>query len=116
MHRTPEVGTCLPNWAPECRTVRQSPTDIHTESAAISGAERSVVTAILTSGCSFIAGSAVAIVSGRRDALEQYSLRLIEHGEQHEIQNTGRSGLKTLNFYSPPRYTKGGDESPPAKP
>jgi mannose-6-phosphate isomerase-like protein (cupin superfamily) len=63
-----------------------------------------------------IAGSGVAIVSGRRHALKQHSLLLVEHGEQHEIRNTGRSTLKTLNFYSPPGYTKGGDELPNAKP
>jgi mannose-6-phosphate isomerase-like protein (cupin superfamily) len=63
-----------------------------------------------------IAGSGVAIVSGRRHALKPYSLLLIEHGERHEIRNTGRGALKTVNFYSPPGYTKDGDELPAAKP
>jgi mannose-6-phosphate isomerase-like protein (cupin superfamily) len=63
-----------------------------------------------------IAGSGIAIVSGRRHALKPYSLLLIEHGERHEIRNTGRGALKTVNFYSPPGYTKAGNELPSAKP
>jgi mannose-6-phosphate isomerase-like protein (cupin superfamily) len=61
-------------------------------------------------------GSGVAIIKGRRHALKAHSLLLIEHGEQHEIRCTGRTALKTLNFYSPPGYSKAGDELPPAKP
>jgi mannose-6-phosphate isomerase-like protein (cupin superfamily) len=38
------------------------------------------------------------------------SLVLIEHGDQHEIRNTGRRDLKTLNIYIPPAYTADGDE------
>jgi mannose-6-phosphate isomerase-like protein (cupin superfamily) len=63
-----------------------------------------------------ISGSGASIVGGRRHALKQHSLLLIEHGERHEIRNTGRIPLKTLNLYSPPGYTKGGDELPRAKP
>ncbi len=44
------------------------------------------------------------------------ALLLIERGERHEIRNTGRQLLKTLNFYSPPAYTAAGDELPAAKP
>jgi len=62
-----------------------------------------------------VAGTGAAIVSGHRHALRPHSLLLIEHGEHHEIRNTGRTVLKTLNFYSPPGYTKGGDELPAAK-
>ena len=40
---------------------------------------------------------------------------LIERGEEHEIRNTGRGNLKTLNFYVPPAYTKGGNERPAGK-
>jgi mannose-6-phosphate isomerase-like protein (cupin superfamily) len=63
-----------------------------------------------------VAGTGVAMVSGTPHPLRRHSLLLIEHGEQHEIRNTGRSALKTLNFYSPPGYAKAGDELPPAKP
>jgi mannose-6-phosphate isomerase-like protein (cupin superfamily) len=63
-----------------------------------------------------ISGTGAAIVGGRRHALRSHSLLLIEHGERHEIRNTGRTLLKTLNLYSPPGYTKSGDELPSAKP
>jgi mannose-6-phosphate isomerase-like protein (cupin superfamily) len=63
-----------------------------------------------------MAGRGLAIVGGKRHALKPHILLLIEHGEQHEIRNTGHIFLKTLNFYSPPGYTRAGDELPPAKP
>jgi mannose-6-phosphate isomerase-like protein (cupin superfamily) len=63
-----------------------------------------------------MAGAGIAIVSGRRHALKRHTLLLIEHGEMHEIRNTGRGPLKTMNFYSPPGYTKAGIELPAAKP
>jgi mannose-6-phosphate isomerase-like protein (cupin superfamily) len=37
---------------------------------------------------------------------------LIERGVKHEIRNTGRTPLKTLNVYVPPAYKKSGDELP----
>jgi hypothetical protein len=40
----------------------------------------------------------------------------IEHGDQHEIRNTGRRLLNTLNSYSTPAYSKNGDPLPRAKP
>jgi len=63
-----------------------------------------------------VAGSGVAHIKGRRHPLTEGTLLLIEHGEQHQITNTGRVPLETLNFYSPPAYTRGGNELPPAKP
>jgi mannose-6-phosphate isomerase-like protein (cupin superfamily) len=63
-----------------------------------------------------VAGSGVANIKGQRYPLKAGALLLIEHGDQHEIRNTGRGLLKTLNFYSPPAYTRGGDELPRAKP
>lgn len=62
-----------------------------------------------------VSGKGTAWVAGRRHVLRQYSLLLIEHGERHEIRNTGRIPLKTLNLYSPPGYTRAGNELPPAK-
>lgn len=44
------------------------------------------------------------------------ALSQIEHKDRHEIRNTGRSLLRTLNFYVPPGYTKAGNELPAAKP
>jgi mannose-6-phosphate isomerase-like protein (cupin superfamily) len=61
-------------------------------------------------------GTGVAMVGRRRIALRRHALVLIEHGEQHEIRNTGKALLKTLNFYSPPGYTASGNERPAAKP
>jgi mannose-6-phosphate isomerase-like protein (cupin superfamily) len=58
------------------------------------------------------AGAGVAIVNGRRITLTRGSLLLIERGDRHEIRNTGRTPLKTLNVYVPPAYTKSGDELP----
>jgi mannose-6-phosphate isomerase-like protein (cupin superfamily) len=63
-----------------------------------------------------ITGNGTAIVSGRRHALKRHSLLLIEHGERHQILNNGSVDLKTINFYSPPGYTKGGNELPAGKP
>jgi mannose-6-phosphate isomerase-like protein (cupin superfamily) len=63
-----------------------------------------------------VAGRGVAKVEGQRYALKLGSLLLIEHGDQHEIRNTGRQLLKTINFYSPPAYTSAGDELPRGKP
>jgi len=57
-------------------------------------------------------GSGVAIVNGRRVRLRAGSVLLIERGDRHEIRNTGRTPLRTLNVYVPPAYTKSGDELP----
>jgi mannose-6-phosphate isomerase-like protein (cupin superfamily) len=59
-----------------------------------------------------VAGRGTARIKGRRYALKEGTLLLIEHGDEHEIRNTGRSLLKTLNIYSPPAYTASGDELP----
>ena len=63
-----------------------------------------------------VEGRGVAKVKKKRYPLRPGSLLLIEHGEEHEIENTGKAALKTLNFYSPPDYTKSGNELPRAKP
>jgi mannose-6-phosphate isomerase-like protein (cupin superfamily) len=57
-------------------------------------------------------GRGVAIVNGRRLPLKSGSLILIERGDRHEIRNTGRTPLRTLNVYVPPAYTAAGDERP----
>lgn len=57
-------------------------------------------------------GRGTAIVNGRRIALKAGSLILIERGTRHEIRNTGRTPLRTLNIYVPPAYTANGDELP----
>jgi mannose-6-phosphate isomerase-like protein (cupin superfamily) len=55
-------------------------------------------------------GSGVAIIEGRRHSLRAGTLILIERGNRHEIRNTGRRPLRTLNVYVPPAYTKSGNE------
>jgi mannose-6-phosphate isomerase-like protein (cupin superfamily) len=59
-----------------------------------------------------VAGTGTALIKGNRYPLKSGSLLLIEHGDRHEIRNTGRTLLKTLNFYSPPAYTPEGEELP----
>jgi mannose-6-phosphate isomerase-like protein (cupin superfamily) len=56
-----------------------------------------------------VAGAGRAVVGTRRVAIKPNSLLLIEKGEAHQITNTGRTPLVTLNFYAPPAYTKAGD-------
>ena len=63
-----------------------------------------------------VSGRGVATINKRRYTIGAGSLLLIERDDKHEIRNTGRAMLKTLNFYVPPAYTKGGDERPAAKP
>jgi mannose-6-phosphate isomerase-like protein (cupin superfamily) len=57
-------------------------------------------------------GTGAAIVNGRRQTLKPGSLLLIERGDIHEIRNTGRTPLRTIDIYVPPAYTKSGDELP----
>lgn len=63
-----------------------------------------------------VSGSGRAIIKGKTYPLREGVLLLIEHGDQHEIRNSGRAPLKTLNFYSPPAYRADGEELPAAKP
>ena len=59
-----------------------------------------------------IEGKGAAIVNRRRIPIVAGTLLLIERGDRHEIRNTGRRLLKTLNFYVPPAYAKDGSELP----
>ncbi len=59
-----------------------------------------------------LAGTGVATLGGRRHRVKAGSLVLIERGTTHEIRNTGRTPLKTLNVYVPPAYRPDGDELP----
>ena len=63
-----------------------------------------------------VSGTGVAKVNGRQYRLRQGVVMLIEHGDEHEIRNNSRRPLRTLNFYSPPAYTRAGDPLPRAKP
>ena len=59
-----------------------------------------------------LSGTGTAVVNGKRHALRAGSLVLIERGDTHEIRNSGRTMLRTLNFYVPPAYTADGNELP----
>lgn len=63
-----------------------------------------------------VAGKGTATVNGKRHALKAGTLLLIERDDRHEIKNTGRSALRTLNFYVPPAYSKGGKPLARARP
>src|SRR3569833_398594 len=62
-----------------------------------------------------VTGRGTVRVNGKRYSLAAGSLLLIEHGDRHEIKNTGGELLRTLNIYVPPAYSADGDELPPAK-
>jgi mannose-6-phosphate isomerase-like protein (cupin superfamily) len=63
-----------------------------------------------------VSGSGRATVNGKRMSLREGTLHFLEHEERHEIKNTGRTLLKTLNFYCPRGYSKGGNPLPAARP
>jgi mannose-6-phosphate isomerase-like protein (cupin superfamily) len=56
-----------------------------------------------------ISGTGRAKTNGRSVAIEEGSLLLIEKNEAHQITNTGKRPLVTLNFYAPPAYTENGE-------
>jgi mannose-6-phosphate isomerase-like protein (cupin superfamily) len=59
-----------------------------------------------------VGGEGEAIIEGEHIELREGTLVLIEPGDAHEIRNTGREPLRTLNVYVPPAYTPAGDELP----
>ncbi len=63
-----------------------------------------------------VSGTGEAIINGTTHALKEGTLLLIERGDRHEIRNTGRTPLRTLNLYVPPAYTTEGEELPAGKP
>jgi len=59
-----------------------------------------------------VSGRGSAILGGVRHALRSGTLLLIERGAAHEIRNTGRRPLRTLNVYVPPAYRADGKPLP----
>src|SRR5205807_1886187 len=59
-----------------------------------------------------VAGGGLAVVNGKRHVLRAGSLVLIEKGDTHEIRNTERTLLETLNLYVRPAYRSEGEELP----
>ena len=62
-----------------------------------------------------VAGIGVAVVEGKRVPLKAGTLLVIERRERHEVRNTGRGLLKTLNFYYPPAFARDGDPKGPGR-
>lgn len=62
-----------------------------------------------------IDGFGVAVTHQQNVEIEPGSLILIETDEPHQIRNTGKSPLRTLNFYAPPAYTSTGQVRSTAK-
>jgi mannose-6-phosphate isomerase-like protein (cupin superfamily) len=58
-------------------------------------------------------GHGEALINGHVYPLDPGALVLITRGDTHEIRNTGRTSLKTLNIYLPPAYNGAGEELPP---
>lgn len=56
-----------------------------------------------------ISGSGIVRGLKRTISVRRHSLVLIEKGELHQVKNTGRSPLVTLNFYSPRAYKQHGN-------
>jgi mannose-6-phosphate isomerase-like protein (cupin superfamily) len=59
-----------------------------------------------------LSGTGRATLGRRRQVLRAGTLLLIERGTAHEIRNTGRTLLKTLNIYVPPAYSASADPLP----
>lgn len=59
-----------------------------------------------------ISGTGRAKFKGRSVGLKEGSLLLIEKNEAHQITNTGKTPLVTLNFYAPPAYGENGEVRP----
>jgi mannose-6-phosphate isomerase-like protein (cupin superfamily) len=51
-----------------------------------------------------ISGQGEATINSRRVPIDSGELLLIEAGERHEIRNTGKEPLVTVNVYAPPEY------------
>ena len=59
-----------------------------------------------------VSGSGTATVNGEPHPISEGTLMLIEHGDEHEIRNTGGTPLRTLSVYVPPAYSTDGKELP----
>jgi mannose-6-phosphate isomerase-like protein (cupin superfamily) len=62
-----------------------------------------------------LSGEGQATVGAKKHPLRAGTLLLIERGTTHEIRNTGRTSLKTLNLYVPPAYRSDGNPLPRGK-
>ncbi len=61
-------------------------------------------------------GLGEVIIEGATTELAYGVVVLIEHGEAHEILNTGQTPLKIISIYAPPAYDTDGELLPAGKP
>jgi len=61
-------------------------------------------------------GVGIARVGDKQTRLRRGTVLLIDRGEEHEIRNTGRTPLRTLNFYTPPAYDADAEPLPRGRP
>lgn len=61
-------------------------------------------------------GKGIACIGDHPYPLSAGVLLLIAKCNKHEVKNTRRGPLRTLNFYSPPTYRMDGTELPAARP
>ena len=59
-----------------------------------------------------VEGTGMATVNRSKVSLKAGSLVLIEAGDTHKIENTGRNLLKTVSIYVPRAYDADGEELP----
>jgi mannose-6-phosphate isomerase-like protein (cupin superfamily) len=59
-----------------------------------------------------VSGSGEAVVDGECVELREGTLLLLRRGDRHEIRNTGREPLRTLDVSVPFAYPEGGEELP----
>src|SRR4051794_921790 len=62
-----------------------------------------------------IAGQGTAQIEKHKVTIKQGTLLLIEKAEKHQITNTGKYPLVTINLYAPPAYRGDGQVKPSAK-
>jgi mannose-6-phosphate isomerase-like protein (cupin superfamily) len=63
-----------------------------------------------------VSGTGLARVAGERIPLKAGVLLVVRRREEHEIRNTARTPLRTLNFYGPPAYAADGEPLPAGRP
>ena len=63
-----------------------------------------------------VEGTGTATVNGHKTRLRPGTILLIEVGDRHEIRNTGRALLKTVNIYAPPAYRDEDTHLPAGRP
>ena len=62
-----------------------------------------------------VEGTGTATVNGRKRRLKKGMLLLIDRRDRHEIRNTSKKLLRTLNFYVPPAFKARGAPLPAGK-